>query len=434
MADPPSTRQLPSLAGADWLARRQTRAVFDALAAGGFAARAVGGAVRNALLGRPVVDIDIATPARPEQVMAAARAAGLAAVPTGLDARHRHGDRRATSPHEVHDAARGRRDARPPRHRRLHRRLGGRRTPARLHHQRALLQRRRRGVRPARRLWPISRRAACASSARHGSASARTTCASCASSGLRPSMAKARLTPTVSPPASPSAKGWRGCRPSGCARRCCACWRRRAAPELVRAMQDYGLLALRAARRPAAAAARPPCRHRSRARACRRCRVAARRAGGRAAGGRRPAARAPAPLQRGACAARTRGRNARQTSGPARPRRAAKACLYADGAAAYRERVLMAWARVGCCAHEPGLARPLRAAERWQPPRFPLGGADVMALGVAPGPRVGELLRALEDGWVAGDFAADEPALRAELQRHGGASLTRARRSGKTRT
>jgi len=62
MDAPPPTRQLPSLAGADWLARRQTRAVFDALAAAGFAARAVGGAVRNALLDRPVVDIDIATP------------------------------------------------------------------------------------------------------------------------------------------------------------------------------------------------------------------------------------------------------------------------------------------------------------------------------------------------------------------------------------
>ena len=48
----------------------ETRAVFAALAAAGFAARAVGGAVRNALLGRPVVDIDIATPARPEQVIA----------------------------------------------------------------------------------------------------------------------------------------------------------------------------------------------------------------------------------------------------------------------------------------------------------------------------------------------------------------------------
>ena len=67
---------LPRLAGADWLTRRETQAVFAALAAKGFAARAVGGAVRNALLGRPVVDVDIATTARPEEVIAAAEAAG----------------------------------------------------------------------------------------------------------------------------------------------------------------------------------------------------------------------------------------------------------------------------------------------------------------------------------------------------------------------
>ena len=38
-----------------------------------------------------------------------------------------------------------------------------------------------------------------------------------------------------------------------------------------------------------------------------------------------------------------------------------------------------------------------------------------MALGVPAGPRVGELLRALEAWWIAGDFAADEAALRAKL-------------------
>src|SRR5262249_20420526 len=84
MADPQPTCELPSLVGADWLTRADTRAVFDALAARGFPARAVGGAVRNALLGRAVVDLDIATPARPEEVIAAARAAGLAAHPTGV--------------------------------------------------------------------------------------------------------------------------------------------------------------------------------------------------------------------------------------------------------------------------------------------------------------------------------------------------------------
>ena len=45
----------------------------------------VGGCVRNALLGEPVSDLDISTNARPENVMALAEAAGLKAVPTGID-------------------------------------------------------------------------------------------------------------------------------------------------------------------------------------------------------------------------------------------------------------------------------------------------------------------------------------------------------------
>ena len=74
MASPRPPAKPPSLAGADWLERPQTQGGVCALAARGFAARAVGGAVRNALLGLPVVDVDIATPARPDEVIAAAEA------------------------------------------------------------------------------------------------------------------------------------------------------------------------------------------------------------------------------------------------------------------------------------------------------------------------------------------------------------------------
>jgi len=45
----------------------------------------VGGCVRNALLGVPVSDIDISTLLRPEMVIEMAKAAGLRAVPTGID-------------------------------------------------------------------------------------------------------------------------------------------------------------------------------------------------------------------------------------------------------------------------------------------------------------------------------------------------------------
>ena len=47
-------------------------------------ARVVGGAVRDALSGRPVADLDLAVPHRPEAVMQALRQAGVKVVPTGL--------------------------------------------------------------------------------------------------------------------------------------------------------------------------------------------------------------------------------------------------------------------------------------------------------------------------------------------------------------
>ena len=60
----------------------ETHAVLDAL---GGEARFVGGAVRNALIGEPVADVDIATPLVPEEVMRRLTAAGLRAVPTGIE-------------------------------------------------------------------------------------------------------------------------------------------------------------------------------------------------------------------------------------------------------------------------------------------------------------------------------------------------------------
>ena len=74
------------LTGQDWLTAPATRAVMAALeAAGGSGcARFVGGCVRNALIGQPVADIDIATTLRPEETDRAVRAAGLKAVPTGI--------------------------------------------------------------------------------------------------------------------------------------------------------------------------------------------------------------------------------------------------------------------------------------------------------------------------------------------------------------
>ena len=69
-----------------WLTATATRAVMAALEAAGGpgCARFVGGCVRNALIGAPVADVDIATTLKPEETDRAIRAAGLKAVPTGI--------------------------------------------------------------------------------------------------------------------------------------------------------------------------------------------------------------------------------------------------------------------------------------------------------------------------------------------------------------
>lgn len=82
------------------------RRVLSALTADGAQAWLVGGAVRNALLGEPVEDIDIATDALPAEVIRLAQAAGLRAVPTGLE----HGTVTLIADHEGFEVTTFRRD------------------------------------------------------------------------------------------------------------------------------------------------------------------------------------------------------------------------------------------------------------------------------------------------------------------------------------
>jgi poly(A) polymerase len=57
-------------------------------------------------------------------------------------------------------------------------------------------------------------------------------------------------------------------------------------------------------------------------------------------------------------------------------------------------------------------------ATLWEPPLFPLAAADVMALGIPAGPRVGQLLTAIEHWWIENNFKPARDACLAELQRH----------------
>lgn len=76
---------LGKIAPQPWMTAPETAAVWEALTAEGTEVRFIGGCVRDALLKREIRDIDIATPDTPEKVMDLLEAAGIRAIPTGID-------------------------------------------------------------------------------------------------------------------------------------------------------------------------------------------------------------------------------------------------------------------------------------------------------------------------------------------------------------
>ena len=77
--------KLPTLSDAPWLTEPALQRLFAALAAAGGEGRVAGGAVRNALLGEAVTEVDVATTLSPEQVTVACAAAGMGVHPTGIE-------------------------------------------------------------------------------------------------------------------------------------------------------------------------------------------------------------------------------------------------------------------------------------------------------------------------------------------------------------
>ena len=105
--------------------------------------------------------------------------------------------------------------------------------------------------------------------------------------------------------------------------------------------------------------------------------------------------------------------------------------LHQLGPDTVRDLALLAWA--GELSITPRLPRPrtegwialLEACDGWQGVTFPLNGADVTALGIAEGPRVGDLLASVEDWWEQGNYAAGRGQCLDKLQ-----SLIRAKGAG----
>jgi len=81
--------------------------------------------------------------------------------------------------------------------------------------------------------------------------------------------------------------------------------------------------------------------------------------------------------------------------------------IYRIGNQAFRDRVMLAWAAAG--GEKAQAWRALTAhAQMWTPPKLPLSGDDVMAAGVPAGPKVGAVLREVEDWWIDADFPDDK--------------------------
>jgi poly(A) polymerase len=81
--------------------------------------------------------------------------------------------------------------------------------------------------------------------------------------------------------------------------------------------------------------------------------------------------------------------------------------IYKLGNQAFRDRVMLAWADAGGEKAQQWRAL-VTHGQMWTPPKMPLTGDEVMAAGVPAGPKVGVILREVEDWWIDADFPDDK--------------------------
>jgi poly(A) polymerase len=387
-----------------WMTEPATRAVLAALVAEGGAARFVGGAVRDALLGRPIGDVDIATPLPPEEVMRRLESAGIAVVPTGLD----HGTVTAVAPPRQFEITTLRQDVE----------TFGRRARVAFTADWAGDARRRDFTMNAlfldgegRVFDPV-----------HGLADlrdGRVRFVGDPATRIREDVlrllrfyrfhahygrvaadAAARAACSALAPLLPTLSGERVAAET---------LKLLAAPDplpTLALMAEDGVLAVLL----------PEAGRRDRLAALVEIEPAAdplRRLGALLAGD-------PAPVaERLRLSSEQRDRLLLLAAPPwpvdlAGDAAVQRRALHRLGAARYRDLVLLRAAEAG---ETERLAPLLALGESWRPPRFPLRGRDVTALGVPAGPEIGRLLAALEAWWEEGDFRADRATALAELAR-----------------
>jgi poly(A) polymerase len=89
---------------------------------------------------------------------------------------------------------------------------------------------------------------------------------------------------------------------------------------------------------------------------------------------------------------------------PAAGDQAAHALLYQLGPQSFADRVLIAWSRSDAGANNGAWRQLADLPRHWTAPAFPLKAADFMRRGIAAGPTLGAALRAAEEAWIAADF------------------------------
>ena len=94
----------------------------------------------------------------------------------------------------------------------------------------------------------------------------------------------------------------------------------------------------------------------------------------------------------------------------------AQKLIYRLGGACFRDQLLLQWAASRARANDAAWVSLLGLTMNWKPPVFALDGNDVMALGIEEGPKIGALLRDIEGWWVEQDFAPDRQALLKRLK------------------
>ena len=90
--------------------------------------------------------------------------------------------------------------------------------------------------------------------------------------------------------------------------------------------------------------------------------------------------------------------------------------LYRLGVQPFRDRLFLKWADDAKASNGTQWRALLAMADAWQRPHFPLAGRDVMLAGVSEGPLVGRVLGEVEEWWIDSDFPDDEFSLAERLK------------------